>query len=320
MKPTVYALIGAALIAPSAFAAPQVQTQGQKIVTPEATIITVPRNAARSVYWTPERLRQATPMPAPKMSENDVYYFKNAKQQTRWNTTSQTIEPVFPNAPLSGGKQQGVPTAANMAIMPYSTAGKLFFVNSRGEAYSCSAQFVGNTRTLLTAAHCIVDNVSGMAFSNFEFRQNYPNNNGQQGIQSYCLGINPAWVNRSHNMAFNVDYGFMRTTSESRGGALGLQSNVPYPNLTALGYPGNFGFGETMQTVDGTKGDISNNTVRMDNNPMTFGASGGAWTTSNYAVGVNSHISSAFPTSQFSPLFDSAAMDVYNRMAQYCPM
>ena len=318
MKTTIYTLIGAALIAPSAFAAPQAQTQ--QVATPEATIITIPRNAARSVYWTPERIRQAIPMSAPNMSEKDVYYFQNAKKQARSNAAPQTIDPVLPTASLSRSSRLGTPMAANTGIMPYSAAGKLYFVNSRGVGQSCTAQFVGNKRTLMTAAHCIVDNVTGAPFSNFEFRQTYPSNNAQPGIQSFCVGVNPAWISRNQNTQQNVDYGFMRTTSESRGGALGLQSGLPYPNLTAIGYPGNFGFGETMQTVDGSKGDISNNIARMDNNPMTFGASGGAWISNNYAVGLNSHISPYFPTSQFSPYFDSATIDVYNRMAQYCPL
>ena len=53
----------------------------------------------------------------------------------------------------------GTPTEANIAVSPYQYGGKLFFKGSDGLTYVGSAQFVGEYNIILTAAHCVCDDV-----------------------------------------------------------------------------------------------------------------------------------------------------------------
>jgi V8-like Glu-specific endopeptidase len=50
--------------------------------------------------------------------------------------------------------------AGNPAVAPLKWVGLLVFRNAKGDTFSCTAQFIA-PKVLLTAAHCVRDNITG---------------------------------------------------------------------------------------------------------------------------------------------------------------
>ncbi|MCX8959879.1 hypothetical protein EHW64_01425 [Erwinia psidii] len=213
----------------------------------------------------------------------------------------------------------GNPGEANVRQRPFWNAGALFFTDAKGNNYRCSAQFVGSNKTLLTAAHCLRDSKTGEWYKNFKFVQAYKNGGGSTSFTTTCQTVKSNWVTGRERINFSKDYGFLVTKGKSDAGWMGFKTKIPYSVLTAIGYPINYGSGRVLQRVSGTVGEVTSTLVRLDNNPMTSGSSGGAWiaesnhnnTSGNYVVGLNSFGLTETPTKVYSPYFDSHFYSLY---------
>ncbi|SJN55197.1 hypothetical protein VR7878_01123 [Vibrio ruber DSM 16370] len=254
-------------------------------------------------YWTPEAMENAVPYPTPEISEEE---FKALQEFPIEDAPEQIIgeEPEI----------LGTPSRADVRSSPYNKGGKLYFTLN-GNNYSCSAQFVGSTSVVMTAAHC-VRATSGAWASNVVFRRAYSNGGGQV-VGTRCLSTKSGWVNGG-NGRYKWDYSFIKTNANSNAGYMRLKTGIPYSQLVSIGYPSNYGSGKYMYKVTGTKGQITGGVVEMRGNPMRSGNSGGAWLGSNYAVGLNSFHYRGNNSDEWGPYFDSNTANLYQFASNGC--
>lgn len=269
-------------------------------------------------YWTEERMANAVQMPLPELTQEDFSKFKYFPPKDQ---EAKVIEPFAgDNANASDAEltADGTVTQADVSTRPFWNGGKLFFTTPDGDA-SCTAQFVGSNRVLMTAAHCVMDATTGKWYTNFNFKRAY-NNGGGQSVGWECMSVKSAW--HDNNQAnYPYDYAFIYTDTNSGAGWLGFRTGIPYSNWTSIGYPINFYCGKRMGRVSGSKGSTGTGVVQMNNNPMYKGASGGAWigdlntpsSSGNYAIGLNSYATSDV-TSLWGPIFDSVTYGLLKKV------
>lgn len=253
-------------------------------------------------YWTEAREQQARPMPMPRVSEEEFNkLFPNGVKKPEKEIV---IPPSRPGIAAMGSVE-----SADVKERPFWNGGKLFFKSPEGDM-QCSAEFVGSSRTVLTAAHCVMDAETGEWYTNFKFKRAYKNGGGQSaGV--HCITVYSAWHDDSGNKKW--DYALIYTNHDSGAGWLGLQTGIPFATFWSIGYPMNFKCTHYMAKVEGSKGTVSNGVVQMVDNPMAPGCSGGAWigdlTTphvgGNYAIGLNSFYYGNDSNSLYGPLFDA---------------
>lgn len=214
----------------------------------------------------------------------------------------------------------------NVSTYPYSAAGRLFFQTDTGETSACSAQFVGDPRVLLTAAHCVRNDKTGKWFSNFRFYQGYRRGQGTP-LDWSCIAVYDGWTQNDGLERFRYDYAFIRMAEPSTGPVLNLADPVEASNdslnWSSIGYPTNFDNGESMHGVVGGSGERRLGLVKMVGNPFSKGASGGAWIMAvdkqggpnrNKVIGVNSFRYSALPDVMFGPQFDENMLALYEHV------
>jgi len=216
----------------------------------------------------------------------------------------------------------------DVTAYPYSAAGRLFFQTDTGETSACSAQFVGDPRVLLTAAHCVRNDKNGKWFSNFRFYQGYRKGRGT-ALDWSCIAVYNGWTNAKGLERFRYDYAFIRMAEPSTGPVLNLAEPEEVArnsqSWSAIGYPVNFDNGEAMHGVVGGSGEQRLGLVKMVGNPFSKGASGGAWIldvqdaggpTHNKVIGVNSFRYSALPDVMFGPQFDENMLALYEHVRE----
>lgn len=270
-------------------------------------LVVRPEESAESLeYWTEERMEAAEPYPLAGALEK----------------RSDCAPPPPETSELPG--ENGVPRVVKNPgdTRPFWNCGKLFFVSPQGIPAHCSAQFVESTQMLMTAGHCI-HNQHGFS-TKFLFRRAFHNGRGDKirlsNIFYYCPKFTPPTA--------SVDYAFA-TTIEKGVGYFGLLPNAPYSSFTAVGYPNNFGNGQELMEVTGTRGRIIDGRVQMLDNPFGPGSSGGAWIgalhvggkyepSSNIAIGLNSE-GSGRPNAMDSPLFDDKTMELAQHVLKFIP-
>jgi V8-like Glu-specific endopeptidase len=267
-------------------------------------------------YWTQERIKQVVPLPHPKLNAEEMKKLISQKQRKEFlNQPIQVIE--------ESDLGLGIPQRANINQSPYSKGGVLLFTKQDNQQYLCSAQFVGQSNILLTAAHCVRNGKTGEWYDNFVFFRAYDNGGGEKFVAK-CLVANNKWFDPAIN--YQYDYAFIQTNTHSSNGWLGLMKDIPYTIWTAIGYPENYGDNKYMYEVRGNKGITSDGVIEMRNNPMRHGNSGGAWISdkpmsssgSQYAIGLNSFHSDAYPGSEFGPVFDDEFMLQYQKAVNNC--
>jgi V8-like Glu-specific endopeptidase len=269
-------------------------------------------------YWTDERMRNAIPVETPALSDEETQRLIQDRKSDK--TPGVQILPASGPSPKAETQTtDGEPYGVDETVFPYSSSGKWFFTANDGRDYIGSAAFVGDKTTLLTAGHCVRDLDTGVWHHNFLFVQGYANRNGKltgKRVEVNRLGCYARVVGRHHQ----YDYAFCKTTSDSDTGWFGFATSIPYPKLTALGYPSNYGDSEEMYAVNGSKGAQADGVVQMLANPMGPGCSGGPWvgdlklaqdTQKNIACGLNSFSFTNDPASEYSPYFDSDTMHMF---------
>jgi len=259
-------------------------------------------------YWTQERMQNAVEMSLPEISEEDISNFKyySPKDQNQKLIEPSTVSDL--NAANIDLIANGKVTEADVGKRPFWNAGKLFFTTPNGDS-TCTAQFVGSGRVIMTAAHCVVDGDTGKWYKNFRFQRAY-NSGGGQTVGWECGSVYKSWYTPTKTN-YPYDYAFLYMSSKSGAGWMGFKTGTPYNDWTSVGYPKNFHCGSKMGVVNGSKGNIGTGVLEMLNNPMYKGASGGAWigdlnsssSTGNYAISLNSHTGTA--TSLWGPQFDT---------------
>jgi V8-like Glu-specific endopeptidase len=222
-------------------------------------------------YWTPERMNEAKPYVMPSLSSEQL---QELVQQDKQAGIIQNRRPVIMQDDPSLKGIQGTPQVADVNQRPFWNGGKFFFTTPDGANFTGSAEFVGANNMVMTAAHCVIDPFSGASYKNLMFYRAY-NNGGGQKFGPLHAGTWDAFYQNKVKTPW--DYAFIKTVDLSGAGWLGLQLHLPYSSCTAVGYPGNFGNAQQMYKVVGNLGSNQGGVVIMNGNPMTGGASGGAW-------------------------------------------
>lgn len=202
-------------------------------------------------YWTPERMRNAKPMPLPLIQS------KNIKFSTKTNPFSKIASasgappegkvapdthPLFKSITVNDLKKSGltelnlfnrgsstldfsssrlVPVSADLSY-PYSTIGKLFFSTRHGDDRVCTAAVIRH-RIIVTAAHCLHRGVYGPDgfYTNWKFVPAY-----RDGVAPYqtwnwtMVLITNEWSKSGGSVPNAFDYGFLELEDRSVKGEL----------------------------------------------------------------------------------------------------
>jgi len=164
---------------------------------------------------------------------------------------------------------------------PFKTAGRLFFIDSQGTQRWCTAEFVDDDATLLTAAHCVWDRASTDFYRSIYFGRVY-NNGFVENFSIASVGVLTEWIQTG--APHQYDFAFLSTTLPTTQGHLVSSATLP-TDWIAIGYPRKFTVngtteypnGEIMKRASGVAGVASQNMFLMLGNPMGRGTSGGAW-------------------------------------------
>jgi V8-like Glu-specific endopeptidase len=302
---------------------------------------------ALSSYWTPQRMRSATPL-----AESPAYQAKVAayeKQQRGLRRAgrapaandgpARTAPAVLAKAPAlkaarnAGGLRMAYNPNLSYWTFPAYTQGKAFFTMNGGN-YSCSATIV-NTEgkdTVWTAGHCVHGGRGGSWASNWTFVPAYDDdlaNPRPYGTWSANqLHSRTAWTNSS-DFAQDIGVATMNTNwgwhivdyFGGQGFTVNRGKNVW---VNTFGYPGETPFdgGNLNQCWGGTSAEWDawlfwSQTVKVSCD-MNRGASGGGWFfgwngNSGWLNGVNSRADRVpNATTNYSPYFDDDAWSLFS--------
>ncbi|WP_299058205.1 hypothetical protein [uncultured Nocardioides sp.] len=197
-------------------------------------------------YWTPARMRAATPVETPSYTAADL---REAAEEVETTPLRQVTKPVA----ATGG-------AARAAAPFSSVAGKVFFSNSQGN-FICSAAAINSTSksVVSTAGHCLHGGgPTGEWASNWVFVPGYNRGKAPKGAFAATNGFAMQdWVDNGASAAgFNRDFAFARLGRNKKKqtvvgavGGNGLTVGGEYAlNLRVFGYPGNIANGEVQKT------------------------------------------------------------------------
>lgn len=175
---------------------------------------------------------------------------------------------------------------ADITIAPYSSVGRLTYDFPSGR-FACTAQLIGSTGILLTAAHCVWDKDTNAWASNTRFALGYNLGASAQSFDWDCAAIVSGWRNAANHTMDQIpyDYAFIKIRGTPPSG-LGLTIGTGSAHVDAVGYPTNYYNNQQMVHVFGNKD--AQNPSAMAPNPMSHGSSGGAWIVANSAVSLNS--------------------------------
>ncbi|HEX2315835.1 MAG TPA: trypsin-like serine protease [Thermomonospora sp.] len=253
-------------------------------------------------YWTPERMRNARPLPAPPLPKAAGRASAVPRGQrvtvapTGARTTEKTVALQDVTSPQRWTGGGGV--AAN--------AGKLFMHFSHGD-FVCSASVVSadNRDAVATAAHCIFDRSRGQWAQQVTFVPGYNAGSAPHGqFTMRTMVMSTGWSDPSTPTPENYDFAVVVTNPlngrhiQEVVGSQGIGFNhARHPYSYLFGYPGDRDNGQIMQycsgpTFDDPAGRVDHEAIRCG---MTGGSSGGPLlerfdpaTGFGYVIGVNS--------------------------------
>jgi hypothetical protein len=289
--------------------------------------------SAVRTYWTPQRMRQAAPLPlehgpaagpatTPSATPADPARptWIPAGAPTRARSTSAPVAraPRRSAAPIPYTRTE----IADPSVAPFRSNGKLFGVTGGGIAYDCSATAVSshNRSVVWTAGHCVFDETGWARL--LQFVPGYRSGTAPYG-EWPALGAQ-APVRWTSFFSPSYDMAAIVVTARSDGvrledlvGARGFAYNVPrQQQFDVFGYPGTPPFdGERLYVCDTVYGfdDIGESppplAIGCD---MKEGSSGGGWIIQDTYL--NSNVSYGYPREPevlYGPYFGTAAGSLY---------
>jgi V8-like Glu-specific endopeptidase len=293
-------------------------------------------------YWTPKRMRKATPV--------DLLIPRRAR--SRAATPAPQGPPVLipGRPPASAGvapRSTGTDFETNPAddtTFPNRVHGKIFMTTTGGVNAKCSGTVVDSPHgnVVVTAAHCIY---TGGYFTNFVFVPGYRNGNAPLGVWSAKQLIAPSgWIANSvtgpstaNDIGIAVMNPRLGKTIEAAVGARGIAFNLNANNSwQVFGYPAHpnatedNGYDHGPGDYDGSRligcnvtyfGSDYPGTLKASFCYMREGASGGGWVVAgtNYLNSVTSYLAGPCPAGYTdgcgkigAPYFGTIAQNLYN--------
>ncbi|MET9292494.1 peptidase [Streptomyces sp. NPDC003077] len=320
--------LGFAVPTASAGAATPVETQAPPTSEP-ASAAAQERAAA---YWTPERMRAATPLDlmrdAREALTKAASKAKGDGAQAVRSGAERVVKPSDARASSKGDvsvrafPEGGDPWTGGGEVT--KTAGRVFFTYQGREA-SCSGDAVtsANKSTVITAGHCV--KLQGSWHTNWVFVPGYDNGQAPYGKWAATKTLStPQWT-ASEDINYDVGAAVVgplegkRLTDVVGGQGLAFNSGYNKP-MYAFGYP-------AADPYDGTKLIYCSGNTKKDfllsrdhrlGCDMTGGSSGGPWFTQfDEATGkglqasVNSFGYVFLPNNMFGPYFGDDAKKLY---------
>jgi V8-like Glu-specific endopeptidase len=271
----------------------------------------VPQTQQGGDYWTPARMKAATP--------GDVLVADNVASAATTNSAPVAVGPKKSVAKQSPTlKARPVP-----ALAPVSHIGKVFFTLG-GANYVCSGNAISaaNENTVVTAGHCLNEGPGAFA-SRFTFVPAYNNGAAPYGQwEATELYAPTQWASGGD---INYDTGFAivasptgTSLSDTVGASGASFNNSRGLTYSAYGYPAAAPFnGATLQSCYGVAGNDPYGQTQSQGIPcnMTGGSSGGPWFigsgTSGYQNSVNSFGYSGIKNTMFGPYWGSVIQSAY---------
>ena len=292
-------------------------------------------------YWTPERMREATPLAAPQTGSGANLDFPATGPKPRALPQSSRLDlsnTIAPTAPRGPGKVQigdhppydsGEVPLAQQTTFPTSTNGRLFGKLKGFGGYSCSATVVSSSShsVIMTAGHCVFDENAGFA-KKVIFVPAYHDRARPFGVFAASRLVATKGWQRITN--FNYDYAAIRlrkTGGNAVGSVVGEQgvafNQSRQQTFQAIGFPFNFDKAELMWNCVADFAGVDprdrfagkpDNGIGCD---MSSGASGGGWFIRDAAGSqyINSVTSFGYPAIKkvlFGPYFDRKVLKVVN--------
>lgn len=228
------------------------------------------------------------------------------------------IEPALDKSALTPFVD-GEVNLADINVSPYYRVGKTFAVfpsTPSGFAEGCTAQLIGNTGVVLTAAHCVYDNQKREWPNTYRFELQYNSGVSAGSYDWHCIAMVSGWPNKH----YPYDYAIVKLRGTPPGG-LGMTINVKGTPVDAVGYPGKYYDGEQLVHVTGKKNGV--NPSAMPGNGMGKGSSGGAWIADTGggltdAVSVNSFFYTNDPNTMYGPQLTPTTLKIYEFAARGC--
>jgi hypothetical protein len=273
--------------------------------------VRTPPSSALTEFWSPQRLREATPTPVPVVEPGPRSGAAPGDAQ------------ALRSPPLPSG------VSGNVGTRPLYWAGKLLYNKPNGPSY-CSAQLIA-PGILATAAHCVQDDKTGAWFTNFLYAHQYHLGKSSRNVPTQCVAAYTGWV-APDETKWVWDYALIKLAGGADLGSFGFQWGWwgHYNGAPKIGYPQDIEHGEIIQVdfgrivggrMPGIVGLIHNNTRNQ------HGSSGGAWVgqfdssenpQANFIISVTSHFVGDDRTSSFGPYFDQNFVNLLNYTARGC--
>jgi len=270
-----------------------------------------------AAYWTPARLRDATPMDLPQANSQAIVKLSNEELMDKFGDLKPQITNAVPPTthiePLNNylykpllikntsksigdagslneqfSSSQLVPLTADV-VFPYTTVGKLFFTTPAGNK-TCSAAVIAN-RLILTAGHC-VHNGNGATtgwYNNWMFVPAFHNGNAPFSTwTSHAVTTTTPWFSGGGKVPNASDLAIIQLNDQSVSGAvrwvssvvgkLGTHTLSTIPNhVNMLGYPGNLDNAQLMHQVAAQSAMAVAPNNAEYGSDMSSGAGGGPW-------------------------------------------
>ncbi|RAG87598.1 hypothetical protein DN069_00285 [Streptacidiphilus pinicola] len=245
--------------------------------TAAATTTTTDAGAAALAYWTPERMKKATPLDVLPAADPSAATADSAP-------AAGAVPPSVPPRPAEhpAGSTAG---ASPHTIYASAAAGRVFFHNPRtGGDYACSASALNSPsrQLVVTAGHCVHGGRGGTWMTKWVYVPDYHNGSAPYGVfAAKSFRTFQGWISSS-SAARDVA---MVTTWPNNGrklvdvtGGNGITWNGSRTSRVAvLGYPVNFYRGEVQMYCNGGTSPERGTSRFQIRCHYGQGSSGGPW-------------------------------------------
>ncbi|MFF4403156.1 trypsin-like serine peptidase [Streptomyces sp. NPDC001404] len=270
-----------------------------------------------AAYWTPERMRTATPLDL-------ITAGPDALKAPQHRGARTAVAPTRPSARVTSFPQSGGPWTGGGAVV--KTSGRVFFT-FQGRNASCSGDAITskNASTVITAGHCV--KYQGSWHTNWTFVPGYHDGQAPYGTWTATKTLSTPQWSASEEMNYDVGLAVVAPLDGKKltdvVGAQGLEFNGGYNQpMYSFGFP-------AAAPYDGTRlihcsGDSSQDFLLTKDHGlgcnMTGGSSGGPWFTSfdessgtGLQASVNSFGYTFLPNTMFGPYFGDEAKAAYEQ-------